>query len=149
VKVLIGNLAAIVPIDKLTMTAIEPASFPKKVGDGDSAPVVTIVGPSRASRVSGTVVVQVRARDAEDAAGTLKVDVSTDGGERWKAAVSVSWILYDFIWPTPAGEDGAIYTLVARAADSSGNTTTSSPILVAVDNVAVDALASAAEQSNN
>ncbi len=124
------------------------ASFPKTKDNGNGAPVVSIVGPFAASRVSGTVVVQVRASDAEDAAGTLTVEVSTDGGASWQAAVSTTWTLYDFNWATPAGVNGAIYTLVARATDSSGNTTTSSFIQVAVDNVLVEPLASVAKNSN-
>ena len=91
------------------------------------------------------MVVQVRASDAEDAAGTLTVEVSTDGGASWHAADWASGTLYDFIWATPAGEDGVIYTLVARATDKSANATTSTSVLVAVDNVLVESLASAAK----
>lgn len=123
------------------------ASFQKSGNDADTPPVVNIVNPSAASRVSGTVLVEVRASDAQDAAGTLIVEVSTDGGETWYEAVSSAWTLYEFSWATPAGEDDVIYTLMARATDSSGSETTSTAILVAVDNVG-EPLASVAQKTN-
>jgi hypothetical protein len=94
------------------------------------------------------VVVQVRASDAEDEAGTLRVEVSTDGGKIWRRAASATWILYDYRWVTPAGADGVTYSLLARATDSAGNMTTSSTILVAVDNVFIEPLASVAKNTN-
>ena len=103
-----------------------------------------IVSPTDASSVSGTVVVQVDAKDLEDAEGTLTVEVSTDGGATWNVAKSASGTLYDYSWVTLAGTDGAAYTLVARAADSSAVTTKSESIPVTVDNVDGASFASAA-----
>ncbi len=125
------------------------ASFRSPNANGDAAPFVTIVGPRSASKVSGTVVVQIRASDDQDAPGTLNVQVSFDDGVIWFTAISVLGTLYDFNWETPAGEDGVLYTLVARATDMSGNMAESRSILVAVDNVFAEKLASSAPQPNN
>ncbi len=91
------------------------------------------------------MVVQGDASDLEDAAGTLTVEVSTDGGVSWNAAVSVSGTLYDYSWATPVGKDGVEYTLVARAVDGSAMATTTPSMPVTVDNVDAGPLASAAK----
>jgi hypothetical protein len=92
------------------------------------------------------VLVQIYASDVEDAAGTLKVEVSIDGGVSWNTAVSTYGTLYDYSWTTPAGEDGVVHTLVARATDESANVTTSESILATVDNVGTTRVASAAQK---
>jgi hypothetical protein len=80
--------------------------------------------------VTGTVVVRVDASDGEDLLGTLKVEVSTDGGKSWRNANWASGSSYDYIWTAPGGADGIEYTLIARARDASGNVTKSTTVAV-------------------
>ncbi len=122
-----------------------PASMPVPEGDADAAPVVRIVNPSDASTVSGTVVVHIIASDLEDAAGTLTVEVSTDGGGTWNRADPVVGTLYIFSWATPAGAHGLNRRLVARAKDTAANATASAPVPVTVDNIGRGPIASAAK----
>jgi hypothetical protein len=120
------------------------ASTPVEEKNTNAAPIVKIVNPSDASTVSGTVAVHVIASDLEDWAGTLRVEVSTDGGVNWNRADPVVATLYVFSWATPASTYGLNRTLVARATDTSANATMSRAVPVTVENVEGRSLASAA-----
>ncbi|NNE83147.1 MAG: hypothetical protein HKN28_04170 [Alphaproteobacteria bacterium] len=113
------------------LAATTPAEKAKSLdNDDDSAPVVRIVSPARGALVSGSVIVVVDASDGEDLSGTLRVEVSTDGGKRWRRAKWTSETFYDYRWKAPAGEASAEHTLMARARDSSGNLSVSLTIQV-------------------
>ena len=103
-----------------------------------AVPSVSLLSPLANSTVSGILPVQVDASDLVDPDGTLTVDVSTDGGASWDPADYVSGTLFVYTWPTPGAEAGALHRIVARAANSAANTTTSGPLEVTVDNVATD-----------
>lgn len=129
--------------------ALGPASMPGYDKRAGSAPVVRIVNPSRSATVSGAVEVQIIASDVEDAAGTLTVEVSSDGGATWNRAKPELGTLYTYVWVTPAGTDSLNRQLVARATDSAANTTTSRKVPVLVNNKGTRSLASAAPASND
>jgi predicted extracellular nuclease len=105
---------------------------------GDAAPNVSIVNPEDGSTVSGTVTIQVDATDAEDAAGTLTVEVAIDGGAWQTAAYNSSSGYYELDWDTTAVADGS-HTIDARATDSAGNTTNATQVTVTVDNAGTGA----------
>jgi len=85
-----------------------------------SPPTVNVANPSQGSTVYGDMVaVQIDASDVEDAAGSLTVEWTVDGGS-WQTA---SWTgtYYEATWDTTLSNDGA-HSLNARAADSDANT---------------------------
>ena len=120
-----------------------PGSMPDEE-EPDTPPVVRIVNPTNASTVSGTVVVHVIASDQEDEAGSLKVEVSMDGGISWNRADSVVATLYTFNWATPADMRGFNLMLVARATDRAANATRSRLVPVTVNNISGRSVASVA-----
>ncbi|HEY3238886.1 MAG TPA: Ig-like domain-containing protein [Acidimicrobiia bacterium] len=96
---------------------------------GDTtAPTVSVTSPAGGQRVAGTVAVTA---SAIDNLGVSRVDVLVDGvvaGSANAASATVSW-------NTTAVADGN-HTLSARALDAAGNTGTSAPVTVTVDNTA-------------
>jgi len=103
-------------------------------GPVDNPPSVSLVNPADDSTVSGSVTIQVDATDAEDAAGTLTVEVAIDGGA-WQATTYNSASgYYELDWDTTAVADGS-HTIDARATDSAANTGYASQVTVTVDNV--------------
>jgi len=104
-----------------------------KEQQGDTAPTASISSPAGGSTVSGVVIVQVNAADVEDAAGSLAVQVSIDGGAYQAAAYNASSGHYELIWDTNGVSDGA-HTVDARATDSGANTTNASQVGVTVNN---------------
>jgi hypothetical protein len=92
-------------------------------------PSVAVTAPAAGSTVSGTVTVSANASDAGGIAGVqFKLDGANLGGEDLGAPYSVSW-------NTTTAASGA-HTLTAVARDAAGNTTTSAPISVSVNNAA-------------
>ncbi|MCH8183599.1 MAG: S8 family serine peptidase [Proteobacteria bacterium] len=105
------------------------------VDNVDEAPSAGISSPANGATVSGAVLVQVQADDAEDAAGTLNVDIAIDGGTWQNATWNAGASRYEWTWNTPGGDDGVAHSISARATDSGANTTDASSINVTVDNV--------------
>jgi uncharacterized membrane-anchored protein len=124
--------------------ATSPAEEANSIdNDDDSPPVARIVSPARGSHVTGAVIIRVDASDGEDLPGKLSVEVSTDGGKRWRRAKWASETFYDYRWKAPAGKAGAEHTLMARARDSSGNQTNSLTVQVTTGTAEPNSLASA------
>ncbi len=93
------------------------------------APTASISSPASGSTVSGTVPVSANASDNVGVSGMqFRLDGSNLGGEDTEAPYSASW-------DTTTVADGD-HTLTAVARDEAGNTTTSEPISVTVDNTA-------------
>jgi hypothetical protein len=89
-------------------------------------PTVSITEPSPGATVSGAVPVKA---DASDDVGVTSVDFSIDGAPQGSDATSP----YGFTWDTTGVSNGS-RTLTAVARDAAGNTTTSEPVTVVVDN---------------
>ncbi|NND02660.1 MAG: hypothetical protein HKN91_07725 [Acidimicrobiia bacterium] len=100
-----------------------------------SSPAALVVAPDDGATVTGTTVVAVVAEDAQDAAGTLTVDVSTDNGATWNSApYQAGSDTYDYTWDTTASPEGGA-VLLARVTDTDTNQTISPTRTVIVDNV--------------
>jgi len=119
----------------LAVLALGCSSSP--TGDGNpggpgGAPAVSVVSPADGASVSGTVTVQVQATDAEDASGTLVVEVSIDQGA-WRTA---SWggQHYELSWDSRGQNDGPS-RIEARARDSGAREAVGDPLTVIVNNV--------------
>ncbi len=94
-----------------------------------TGPAVSITAPASGATVSGAVSVTATATDAGGVAGVqFRVDGGTLGAEDTVAPYAASW-------NTAAVANGS-HTLTAVARDSAGNTTTSAPITVTVNNTA-------------
>lgn len=129
-----------------TVRAVDAAANPS----GQSAPASTttlvpdtvppsasITAPTGASPLSGTVTISAAASDNIGVGGvTFLVDnVAIGGGEDKTAPYSVSW-------DTTTVANGT-HTIVARARDTSNNTTDSTPVTVTVSNTQIAGLAAA------
>ena len=100
----------------------------------DQAPTVRIASPKAGTVVEGTRAIRVNASDVEDAAGTLDVEVSVDGGSTWLPATYLpAQDRYRLMWNTTASPNGALF-VKARATDSSNNVTISKQRKVVVAN---------------
>jgi hypothetical protein len=113
--------------------ALQAIGTPPPPPPANTAPsACAILQPSAGATVSATVDVVVSAADAEDAAGTLDVQVSTDGGASWQTA---AWdgSNYVYAWNTTGSANGSV-TLDARATDSGGLAKDASSVTVTVDN---------------
>ncbi len=118
----------------VVVSGIEQGLFvlaPNLAGGGDAAPSVTLVNPAEGETVSGSVLIQIDADDAEDTAGTLTVEWSVDGGDPQPTDYNSTTGLYEATWDSKTVSDGG-HTVTARAIDSGGNTATDS------NNVTVD-----------
>jgi Bacterial Ig domain len=82
-------------------------------------PTITFAAPKSGSTVSGVVTVS---GSASDNVGLSALDVQVDGGAWQAASGKASW---SYAWDTAAVADGP-HTVVAKATDTSGNTTTAS-----------------------
>ena len=91
-----------------------------------TAPTVSISSPAASSTVSGTVSV---AAQAADNVGVTKVEFYVDGALQATDTAST----YSFNWDTTLAANGT-YTLTATAYDAAGNSATSSPVQVSVNN---------------
>jgi hypothetical protein len=114
------------PADTSTMQLSAPVSL--ALAD-TSPPTAVITAPAANAIVSGTLTVSATATDD---VGVTGVQFLVNGGplgvEDTTAAYSVSV-------PTTAANNGT-YTLTARARDAAGNTTTSAPVTITIDNTA-------------
>ncbi|MDX1624032.1 MAG: S8 family serine peptidase [Gemmatimonadota bacterium] len=100
----------------------------------DDPPTATITSPADGASVTGIVTVQVDATDAEDAAGTLSVDVRIGSGGSWQpAAWNSTTSRYELDWDTSATADGTSVAIDARATDSASNTANAATVTVTVD----------------
>ena len=98
----------------------------------NTPPSVSIFSPTSGQNVSGIVPVKISASDAEDAAGSLQVELAVDGA--WQSATyNGSTGYYESAWDTTKANNGA-HTLQARAKDSGSATTSSSTVNVTVSN---------------
>ncbi len=94
-----------------------------------TAPTVSMTAPSGGATVVGTTTVSANAADNVAVAGVqFKLDGADLGFEDTAAPFSISW-------DTRTATNGS-HQLSAVARDASGNQTTSSPIIVTVDNTA-------------
>ena len=101
--------------------------------DPNGAPSVTLTTPIDGATVSDTVGMRVDATD-NDPVGSLAVEVSVNGGGAWSPAPwNAGQGRYIYSWDTTQQPDGPA-TLLARATDSDGNTSTDGPITVTVSN---------------
>jgi hypothetical protein len=99
------------------------------IGVDNTAPSVNISAPANNSSVLGTINVTANASDNLAVAG---VQFLLDGNNLGAEDVSS---LYSISWNTTTASNGT-HILTARARDAAGNSTTSTNILVTVDNAA-------------
>jgi hypothetical protein len=95
-----------------------------------TAPTVAMTSPANGAMVSGTAVVDVAASDNN---GVVKVDLYVDG----VFYVSDTTSPYSFAWDVSALPDG-VYTLQLVAYDAAGNSASTPPCSVTVNNVPPD-----------
>ena len=112
--------------------------------DNNGDPIVAITSPTAGAVVGDVTLVEVDASDPEDPAGSLLVEVSTDGGGSWNTAPwNAASSRYEYTWDSGAHGDGAA-TIESRASDSGGSVTTASPVAVTVKTFAGTAAADGA-----
>ena len=94
-------------------------------------PTVSITTPASGDTVSGIVVVQATATDNIGVMGVqFQLDGVSLGAEDTTTAYSVSWDTSSIL--------SGSYTLTAIARDAAGNTTTSAPVLVTIENTSTN-----------
>lgn len=98
----------------------------KDLGSAPIPPTVSITGPADGSTVSGTTTVSA---DADDDTGVDKVEFYAGGS----LIGTDSFFPYSIQWDTTTGGNGS-KALTAKAYDADGNTGTSLPVSVTVDN---------------
>ena len=104
-------------------------SAPVTVTVDNAAPTVSVTAPANGAPVSGTVTLGANASDNKGVTGVqFLVDNIPLGAEDTSSPYSVSWNT-----TTATNSD---HILTARARDAAGNTTTSAPVTVTVDNAA-------------
>jgi hypothetical protein len=104
----------------------------------EDAPTVAIAEPAPGAVVSATITVAVDAADVQDPAGSLVVEVSTDGQVTWVPAPwNTTTARYEAIWDTSTQPDGGA-TVEARATDSALQTSVATPVAVTIENDAYD-----------
>ncbi len=112
------------------LTAAEASAlYTASIPPPDSTdPLVSITAPTPGATVSGTIQVEANASDNVGVVGVqFFVDSTAIGSEDTSAPYATSWTT------TTAGNGD--HTLTARARDAAGNETTSSSVVVNVDNV--------------
>src|SRR5262249_1449927 len=118
-----------------TSAASAPASATTLTPD-TTAPTVALTAPSGSAPVSGTITISANASDDVGVAGvTFLVDNVMVGNEDTTSTYSVSW-------DTTAVANGT-HTIVARARDTSNNSTDSAPLTVTVSNTQIAGLVAA------
>ncbi len=100
------------------------------VNNDTQAPTISITAPS-AGTILGTINVSA---NASDNVGVVGVQFLLDGANLGSEDLSSP---YSISWNTTTVSDGS-HTLTARARDAAGNTTTSSPVVVSVQNTPPD-----------
>ena len=91
-------------------------------------PTVAMTAPASGSTVSGTTVTV--SANASDNVAVAKVQFLLDGNNLGAAVTAAP---YQITWDTTTAGNGS-HTLTAKATDTSGNSTTSSPVSVTVNN---------------
>src|SRR5262245_11874324 len=118
-----------------TSAASAPASATTLTPD-TTAPTVALTAPSGSAPVSGTITISANASDDVGVAGvTFLVDNVVVGNQDTTSPYSVSW-------DTTAVANGT-HTIVARARDTSNNSTDSAPLTVTVSNTQIAGLVAA------
>ncbi len=126
------QIAARATDSSLNTTTADPVTVEVSAPDPvDNPPFASIVQPTDGSTVSGTVTVQVNANDDEDAAGSLHVEVSFDGGPWQEASFNSESGYYELPWDSGSFA-GSSVQIAARATDSSAHTTNATPVTVSV-----------------
>jgi hypothetical protein len=110
------------------MASLFKVPFTVPACDDTVRPTVTITAPAEGATVAGTVPITVQ---AQDAGGLSRVELFVDG---LKKSTDTS-PPFSFAWNSTTVSDGT-HTLTTRATDACGNTATSAPVDVTVDNVA-------------
>ncbi len=122
---------------RLAASAVEPDRRPENLGwagqaaPTNDAPTVSIANPADGSTVSGTVVIQIKARDAEDSADRLRVQISIDSTGSRTAAYNSSTGYHQLAWDTSTAASGQ-HTITASATDTAGNASNVAQIRVTV-----------------
>ena len=102
----------------------------------NTKPTVSLTGPASGSTVSGPVTLRATATDNVAVAGVQFLVNETPVGEDTTAGTTPDPNNgYSVTWDTATVANGT-YTLTARARDAAGNTTTSTPVSVTVNNAA-------------
>ena len=110
--------------DQIQTDMVTPLGTP--TGPDTTAPVVSLTAPTT-SPVLGTVTVSANASDNVGVAGVqFLLDNAPLGAEDATSPYSISW-------NTATAADG-VHTVAARARDAAGNTATTAPFSVTVDN---------------
>ena len=113
-----GNKTTATPVSVTVSNGPPPDTTP---------PTVSITAPANGATVSGSVTVSANASDNVAVAGVqFELNGSPLGAEDTSSPYAVTW-------NTTAFANGS-YTLTAVASDTSGNSTTSSPVTVTVNN---------------
>jgi len=103
-------------------------SAPVTVTIDNTAPTVSLSAPANGATVAGTVTLTAAAADNTGVTGVQflvnNIVIADDTSGPYSLSV-----------PTTAANNGT-YTLTARARDAAGNTTTSAPVTITVDNTA-------------
>jgi serine protease AprX len=110
-----------VPYGPQPFALVVDASF----GPVDEPPTVDIANPAEGGTVSGTVLLQIEASDAEDAAGALTVEWNVDDGSWQPTSYDDGSGYHEANWTTTTVDDGE-HTVYARVIDSSTNTASDS-----------------------
>jgi uncharacterized repeat protein (TIGR01451 family) len=112
--------------DRFNLSVVEILANSGSVTD-TTPPTVSITSPAQGTTIAGRSTVSVRASDDTSVAGVqFLLDGAPLGGE-------LTTTPYSTTWDTTAGAGGS-HALAARVRDSAGNTTTSTPVSVTVDN---------------
>ena len=114
------------------------SSAPIKVTVDNTAPVTAVTIPVTGANLSGTNVVLDATASASDGVNITKVQFTVTGGSYAQTVIATGTpTLYGYLaeWNTTDVPNGA-YTLQSLATDAAGNTASSAPIKVTVDNTA-------------
>jgi hypothetical protein len=121
-----------VELDRIILTT-DTACVPTGTGDNcgpvdTTVPTVSVTAPTAGATVSGSsVTLSANASDDVGVAGVqFKVDGSNTGAEDTTSAYSITW--------NSTGVANGSHSITAVARDAAGNTTTSSPVTVTVNN---------------
>jgi hypothetical protein len=94
-------------------------------------PTISITAPTSGATVSNSVIVTAT---ASDNVGVASVQFQLDGGNVGSLETSAP---YSYVWDTTKSTNGS-HTLAGIAKDAAGNSTTSTPVTVTVNNTPVD-----------
>jgi serine protease len=106
----------------------------QSIASGDKPPTASIFRPVAGAMVSGTVLLQIAASDAQTAAGSLIVEWSRDGTNWLPAPYNSASGYFEAQWDTTIETEDQPATLRARATDSASQTTVATPVTVIVNN---------------